>query len=175
MTAWCTIVVLLVHISTILLWNILVHQFVNFRFEFPGINTIEQPIVVIYNTSAYAYANNLLKEMKKIGINFNSNHILNVATGSITYSHINVYWNSDYTIGINPESDIIKAIKILDMRIPIHIVSSNEYIKTSGPKIEIVLGSDYRSYFTFSKPVEYLPKIETILPTEKNMSGSIVS
>lgn len=152
-----------------------IHQFINFVFEFPGINTIEQPIVVIYNTPAYSYASNLLMEMKKIGINFNSNHILNVATGSIAYTHINVYWNSEFNIGINPESDIIKAIKLLDMRIPINIVSSNEYIKTSGPKIEIVLGSDYKNYFTFSKPVEYLPKIETPVPTNKNMSGSIVS
>lgn len=56
------------------------------------------------------------------------------------------------------------------MRIPINIVTGNEYIKTNGPKIEIVLGNDYKNYFTFSKPAEYLPKIEN--PTN---TGEVVS
>ena len=87
-------------------------------------------------------------EMRKIGINFNNNYVLSNSTGTIEQSHINIYWNEEYGIGINPESDIVKALKSLDMRIPINIVTGNEYIKTSGPKIEIVLGNDYKNYFS---------------------------
>ena len=142
----------------------------NFVFEFPGINTVEQPIVVIHNNASLAFAKNLLMEMRKIGINFNNNHILYSSTGTIEQSHINIYWNEEYGIGINPESDIVKALKSLDMRIPVNIVTGNEYIKTSGPKIEIVLGNDYKNYFSFAKPAEYLPKIET-----PSNSGQVVS
>ena len=70
-------------------------------------------------------------EMKKIGINFDTNNALKTATGEIEQSYINVYWNEEYQIGINPESDIIKALKTLDMRIPIRIVEKNEYENTN--------------------------------------------
>lgn len=43
-----------------------IHRFVNFIFEFPGIHTIEQPIVMVYNNTSFPYAKNLLMEMKKI-------------------------------------------------------------------------------------------------------------
>ncbi len=109
-------------------------------------------------------------EMRKIGINFDVNHVLKSATGEIQQSHINIYWNDQYSIGINPTSDIVEALKLLDMRIPVNIVTSNEYVTTDGPKIEIVLGADYKNYFAFAKPVEYLPKIET-----PSLSGTTVS
>ena len=98
--------------------------------------------------------------MKKIGINFDANYAFKTATGEIEQSYINVYWNEEYGVGINPESEIIQAIKSLDMRIPIRIVEKNEYENTNWPKIEIVLWKDYKNYFLFSKPPEYLPKID---------------
>lgn len=142
----------------------------NFVFEFPGINTTEQPIVVIHTAPSLSYAKNLLMEMRKIGIDFDASHVLKTSTGTIEKSHINIYWNQEYSIGINPDSDIVQALKTLDLRIPVHIVTGNEYIKTDGPKIEIVLGADYKDYFTFAKPAEYLPKIET-----PSLSGTVVS
>jgi hypothetical protein len=59
---------------------------------------------------------------------------------------------------------------MLDMRIPVNIVTKNEFVTNDGPKIEIVLGKDYKNFFIFSKPVEYLPKIET-----PSISGSTLS
>ena len=49
---------------------------------------------------------------------------------------------------------------MFDMRIPINIVTSNEYVTSDWPKIEIVLWEDCKNYFIFAKPEEYLPKIE---------------
>lgn len=137
-----------------------IHQFVDFVFRFPGLHKVEQPLVMVYTKPSLNYAKNLLMEMRKIGINFNTNTVLKAATGEILQSHINIYWNEEYSIGIDPTSEIVAALKLLDMRIPVNIVTSNEYITTDGPKIEIVLGADYKDFFTFSKPVEYLPKIE---------------
>jgi hypothetical protein len=114
-------------------------------------------------------------EIRKIGINYNPTNILKVATGSIDYSHINIYWNSEYKIGTDPESDIAQVLKTLDIRIPVNIVTNNEYVTTDGPKIEIVLGSDYKQYFTFANPVSYLPKIDSPVLSGSSTSGSTVS
>jgi LCP family protein required for cell wall assembly len=147
-----------------------IHQFVNFVFRFPWIHKAEQPLVMVYTKTTLSYAKNLLMEMRKIGINFNTNTVLKASTGEILQSHINIYWNEEYSIGIDPKSEIVEALKLLDIRIPVNIVTSNEYITTDGPKIEIVLGKDYKDFFTFSKPVEYLPKLDTPIS-----SGTTVS
>jgi LCP family protein required for cell wall assembly len=147
-----------------------IHRFVDFVFRFPGIHTVIQPIVVVHTATSLAYSKNLLMEMRKIGINYDTSHALKASTGSIDHSHINMYWNSKYHIGIDPESTIVAALKTLDMRIPVNIVTSNEYVMDDGPKIEIVLGADYKQYFTFAYPVSYLPKIE--IPSA---SGTTVS
>ncbi len=147
-----------------------INQFVDFVFRFPGIQTTEQPIIVVNTKASINYSKNLLMEMRKIGIDFDAKHALMTATGEIQTSHINIYWNSQHRIGIEPTSQIVEALKLLDMRIPIHFVSSNEYVTTDGPKIEIVLGNDHKEYFTFAKPVQYLPKIET-----SSLSGISVS
>jgi hypothetical protein len=111
-------------------------------------------------------------EMRKIGINYETIHALYSATGSIETSHINIYWNPEHRIGIDPTSAIIEVLKMLDMRIAINIVLNNEYITTNGPRIEIVLGDDHRDYFQFANPVSYLPKIE---PSFSSQSGSVLS
>ncbi len=137
-----------------------IREFVKFSFEFPGIHKQTQPIIVVSTKSAVNFSKNLLMEMKKIGINFDANYAFKTATGEIEQSYINVYWNEEYGVGINPESEIIQAIKSLDMRIPVRIVQKNEFENTNWPKIEIVLWKDYKNYFLFSKPAEYLPKID---------------
>lgn len=141
-----------------------IRKFVDFVFQFPGIHTETQPIVVVHTTKSITYAKNLLMEMRKIGVSYDATHALKTSTGTIERSHINIYWNSEYNIGINPESDIVQALRNLDMRIPVNIVTSNEYVTTDGPKIEIVLGNDYKEFFTFADPVSYLPKIENPTP-----------
>lgn len=148
-----------------------IHQFVDFVFRFPGIHTIEQPLVMVYTKTSFNYAKNLLMEMRKIGINFNANTALKSSTGEILHSHINIYWREQYAIGIDPKSEIVEALKLLDIRIPVNIVTSNEYITTDGPKIEIVLGEDYKDFFTFSKPPIYLPKIESPVLSWTTVSG----
>lgn len=147
-----------------------IQRFVNFILEFPSIYTSEQPIVMITTRKQYTHGKNILKELKKIGINFKSNNVLKRSTGSIEQSHINVYWNKEHSVGINPESDIVKALATLEKNIPIHFVTRNEYVNDDGPKIEIVLWDDAQKYFDFARPLRYLPKIESpkVVSGEKN-------
>ncbi len=147
-----------------------IHRFVDFVFHFPGIHTTQQPIVVVHTAASATYARNLLMEMRKIGINYDPSRVFKASTGAIERSHINIYWNSEYKIGIDPASDIAEALRTLDIRIPVNIVTSNEYVTADGPKIEIVLGADYKQYFSFANPVSYLPKIEMPI-----LSGTTVS
>lgn len=152
-----------------------IHRFVDFVFHFPGIHTTLQPIVIVHTASLARYAHNLLMEMRKMGLNYDPAHVFKMSTGSIERSHINIYWNSEYKIGIDPTSAIVEALKTLDIRIPYNIVANNEYMKDDGPKIEIVLGADYREFFTFANPVSYLPKIETPTQSGNSISGTILS
>ena len=152
-----------------------IHRFVDFVFHFPGIHTTQEPIVVVHTAASATYARNLLMEMRKIGISYDPSRALKVSTGAIESSHINIYWNSEYSIGIDPTSNIVQAFKALDIRIPVNIVTSNEYVTADGPKIEIVLGADYKQYFTFANPVSYLPKIETPTQSGNSISGTTVS
>lgn len=152
-----------------------IRRFVDFVFRFPGIHSTQQPIVVVHTAASANYARNLLMEMKKIGINYDVAHVLKVSTGSILKSHINIYWNKDYKIGIDPDSDIATALRTLDIRIPVNVISNNEYVTNDGPKIEIVLGADYRDYFGFASPVSYLPKVDSPAQSGNSLSGSTLS
>lgn len=148
-----------------------IRRFVSFIFAFPGIHTQEQPIVMVATSKSQSYAKSVLMEMGKIGINYDEKRVLKVSTGAIDHSHINIYWNAEHKIGINPDSEIVQALKKLDETMPINIVQNNEYITDDGPKIEIVLGADATDYYEFAKPLSYLPKIDT----PKTVSGEASS
>jgi hypothetical protein len=60
-------------------------------------------------------------------------------------------------VGIDPNTERVLGLKYLEEAIPYSIVEHNEYINTSGPKIEIVIGKDASEYFTFLKNPYYLP------------------
>jgi hypothetical protein len=65
-------------------------------------------------------------------------------------------------IGIPEKSIIVRALKFIEEKIPYSIVLHNEYVTTHGPRIEIIVGNDIDSYFTFAKPAYYLPYITPI-------------
>ena len=77
--------------------------------------------------------------LAKLGINVSREYSTIISTGTITQSHINIYWHPDLNIGINPESAVVKALKHIEESIPYVIVARNEYINDDGPRIEIVL------------------------------------
>jgi hypothetical protein len=75
----------------------------------------------------------------KMGINFDTTNIFFESTGATLQTHINIYWNKDLRVGIDPESLGVEALKKLEEKIPYTLVERNEFVTTSGPKIEIVL------------------------------------
>lgn len=148
-----------------------IRRFVEFIFHYPNMKNEKIPLVFIYNKWQSASAKLLATNLSKMGISFDTNNIFVESTGSlIETSRVNIYWNSELSIGIDPESQSVKALKSLEEKIPYSIVNRNEYVTTSWPKIEIILGKDKSSYYTFAKPTYYLPYIES---TQSGSTGSI--
>lgn len=149
-----------------------IRRFSGFIFHFPDIRKEKYPISVIAGKGKTTQAKNIITTLQKLGINFDNKKLLTESTGSITTSHINIYRNEEADIGFSEDDTIVKALKFLEEKIPYSTVMRNEYITTDGPRIEIVIGNDIASYFTFSKPAYYLPYIAPT-PTETSTASTL--
>lgn len=151
-----------------------IKRFVSFIFEFPNMKNEKIPLNIVYKKGSEARAHQLGKALQKVGFIFDTKDAFVSTTGSINTSHINVYWNSEAEIGFSPDNIIVQAFKEIEDRIPYITVSHNEYVTTHGPRIEIILGEDSKSYFNFAKSAYYLPFIPSS-SSGSSESGSVTS
>lgn len=148
-----------------------IRRFTGFVFRFPDIRKERAPISIIAAKGKASHAKLIISTLGKLGITFDDKKTLTESTGSIENSHINIYWNDEAEIGTPLSSPIIQALKFLEEKIPYSTVIRNEYITTDGPRIEIVVGNDIGSYFTFAKPAYYLPYIAPA-PSGSGITGT---
>ena len=134
-----------------------IRRFTGFIFRFPDIRKEQYPINIIAGKWKSTQAKNIMMTLGKLGVNFDDKKTYHESTGAITTSHINIYWNEEMEVGIPESSTIVQALKFLEEKIPYSTVLRNEYVTTEWPRIEIVIGNDISSYFTFAKPAYYLP------------------
>ena len=139
-----------------------IRRFSGFIFRFPDIQKERYPISIIAGKWKWAQSRTLIWTLGKLWIELDGKKNLIESTGSIANSHINIYWNKEMEIGIPEKSIIVRALKFIEEKIPYSIVLHNEYVTTHGPRIEIIVGNDIDSYFTFAKPAYYLPYITPI-------------
>lgn len=153
-----------------------IRRFVSFIFAFPNMKNEKLPLNLIYKKWSIAKAHELAMALQKVGFAFDVNNSFSESTGSITTSHVNIYWNAEANAWFPSDHLFVRSLKEIEDRIPFIMVDHNEYIKTRGPRIEIVLGDDSSSYFNFAKSAYYLPYIEST-NSGINMSetGTIVS
>jgi len=114
-------------------------------------------VIIISTRTNTRKAQNIGLSLRKLGIKVSQKYANFTTTGTITQSHVNIYWHPDIEIGINPNTPTVLALKYLEESLPYTIVPHNEYITDDGPKIEIVLGDDMDSFFPFVTPTYYLP------------------
>lgn len=136
-----------------------IRRFTGFIFRFPDIRKERSPISIIAGRGKESQAKLIVSTLGKLGITFDDKKTFTQSTGSIANSHINIYWNAEAEIGTPESATIVEALRFLEEKIPYSAVIHNEYITTDGPRIEIVVGDDIASYFTFAKPAYYLPYI----------------
>ena len=134
-----------------------IRRFTGFIFRYPDIRIEKYPISIVAGKWKSQQARNIIMTLWKLGLNFDDKKTLFESTGSIATSHINIYWNEEMEIGIDKDAVVTQALKYLEEKIPYSTVLRNEYVTTEGPRIEIVVGNDIGSYFTFAKPAYYLP------------------
>lgn len=136
-----------------------IRRYSGFIFRFPEIRKEIAPVSIIVPKGKTNQAKVLAANLEKLGFNFDNKKAIVESTGSITQSHINIYWNEEVKTGIDPTGIVVSALKFVEETLPYSIVTRNEYVTTDGPRIEIVLGTDASSYFTFAKPAYYLPYV----------------
>ncbi len=134
-----------------------IRRFVDMIFRFPNMRTETRDIVIVSDPSMKNRAKEIGFGLAKLGFPLSFDKSITSSTGTIEKSHVNIYWHDELKVGIDPESERILSLKYLEEAIPYTIVEHNEYINTSGPKIEIIIGKDGWEYFTFLKNPYYLP------------------
>jgi LCP family protein required for cell wall assembly len=147
-----------------------IRTFVDLTFRFPDLRASPREIVFIYDPKEKSRAQEIALGLAKLWFPISFEKTFTVATGSIEHTHINVYWHEDLQVGINPDSSSVKGLRYIEPGIPLTFVSQNEYINTSGPRIEIVVGKDGDEYFKDIKSPYYIPA-----PPSSNASGEIAS
>ncbi len=150
-----------------------IRRFVELTFRFPSLRLEERNIVIVSDISMKKRAQEIGFGLAKAGFPLSFDKTL-TTSGSIEKSHINIYYHSDLNIGISPLSIAVLALKHLEEAIPYTLVERNEYINTSGPRIEIVIGKDANEYFTLLKNPYYLPIVPKVPVSGEagNTSGS---
>ncbi len=146
-----------------------IRRFTAFIYRFPNIRSERAPISIIAGKWKSSQAKLIMATLSKMWIVYDEKQTLRESTGAITTSHINIYWNNEMEVWIKEDSTIVQALKFIEEKIPYSIVSRNEYVTTDGPRIEIVVGNDISSYFTFARPAYYLPYIA---PTASGSTGA---
>ncbi len=134
-----------------------IRRFVDVTFRFPLLRMSPREIVLVSDPSMKRRAQEIGIGLAKLGFPISFEKSLIVATGSIEKSHVNIYWNSDLSVGIDPSSAPVEALKYIEESLPYTLVDRNEFANTSWPKIEIIIGKDGDSYLKDIKSAYYLP------------------
>jgi LCP family protein required for cell wall assembly len=147
-----------------------IRRFVDITFRFPTLRSSPRDIVIIHDPSMKRRAQEIGIWLAKMWFPISFEKALSSSTGSIEISHANIYWHEDFRAWINPDTSPVLALKYLEESLPVALVKKNEYINTSWPKIEIVIGKDGNEYFKSFKNPYYIAA-----PARSITSGEVTS
>lgn len=118
-------------------------RFANVIFNYPEMFLENPEITVINSTKVPGIANNVALYLKKFGFNVPDKNSVGSTKDPYDATQVFATWDGENKIGIPPESKTLEALSLF-LFAPQQSVPFNKYSKTPGPKIEIVLGKDYR-------------------------------
>lgn len=147
-----------------------IRRFVDLTFRYPTLRNAAREIVIIHDPAMKKRAQEIGFGLAKLWFPISFEKTLTASTGAIEKSHVNFYWYEELKVGITPDSTSVLALKYLEPGIPYTSVEKNEFINTSGPRIEVVIGKDGNEFFKDLRFPYYLPA-----PPKTTTSGEILS
>lgn len=153
-----------------------ISRFTEFVFRFPQIRQTPIPLKIVYQKGGYDRAKQIAIGLKKMGFQFQNEHLFVESTGSIDSSKILFYNNPELHLGWNDSDMVVQAFRFIEEKIPYTMSPKNEHVTTDWPKIELILWKDAATYFTYTKPAYYMPYIPLASGEVSNeRSGSTIS
>jgi hypothetical protein len=119
-------------------------KFANIIFNYPEMFLENPEISIINSTKNSGIANKIALYLKKFGFNIPDKNSISSTKDLYEKTQIFTTWDSENKIGISPASKTLEALSLFIFA-PQQTVSINKYSKTPSPKIEVVLGKDYKT------------------------------
>jgi hypothetical protein len=107
------------------------------------------------NTAGYTTA----IALRKLAFPLSLSGTILSSTGVRDQTEIHVFWDAETKSGIDPESPTVRALKEILPDTPFIFEPRNLFVENNGPKIEIVLGRDYRDIMPFTKSPTFVTEV----------------
>lgn len=118
-------------------------KFSNIVFNYPEMFLENPEITIVNSTKTSGIANKVALYLKKFGFNIPDKDSIGSTKDPYDKTQVFSTWDGENKIGIPPTSKTLEALSLF-LFAPQQSVPVNKYSKTPIPKIEIVLGKDYR-------------------------------
>jgi len=118
-------------------------KFSNIVFNYPEMFLENQEITIINSTKSSGIANTIALYLKKFGFNIPDRDSIGSTKDLYEKTQVFATWDSENKIWISPTSKTLEALSLF-LFAPQQTIPTNRYSKTPGPKIEVILGKDYK-------------------------------
>lgn len=118
-------------------------KFSNLVFNYPEMFLENPEITVINSTKSSGIANKVALYLKKFGFNIPDKESIGSTKDPYDKTQVFATWDMENKMGISPTSKTLEALSLF-LFAPQQTTPMNKYSKSLNPKIEIVLGKDYK-------------------------------
>jgi len=118
-------------------------KFANIIFNYPEMFLENFEINVINSTKTLGIAGDIALYLKKFGFNVPEKNSVSSTKDVYDKTQVFTTWDEENKIGIPPNSKTLEALSLFVFA-PQQAVPVNKYSKSPSPKIEVVLGKNYR-------------------------------
>lgn len=122
-----------------------ISKFTNLTFNYPEMFLESQEINVVNSTKSSGIANKVALDLKKYGFNVPDKNSIGSTKEVFPKSEIFYTWDAQNSVGIDPKSKTLEALSLFFFS-PQTATPNVKYSKDPRPKIEIVLGKDYKLF-----------------------------
>lgn len=123
-----------------------ISKFANLIFNYPGMFLERPEINIVNSTKVSGIANKIAVYLKKFGFNVPDKDSIGSTKDPYLKTEVFHTWDDINKTGIDPKSKTLEALSLFFFS-PQTAVPTNKYSKYPSPKIEIVVGKDYKLFY----------------------------